>query len=251
MTAPASASDASAKAAQLLAEVWSDLERDVGKDKLVFPARIIWLNGAPGAGKGTNTRTIMRTTGIEPRPVVVSDLLSTPEFIKIKNSGALVGDREVIGLLLKKLLEPAYGAGVIVDGFPRSPVQAEFMRRLHARLLELHRADAGVFPACRFEIMVLDVAEQVAVERQLKRGREAVLVNELARKVGNGRMEDIRATDVDAAAAAKRYRVFQEQTVGALRSLSDLFPCHLIDAGGTIPAVAQAIEEALAGSQAA
>lgn len=247
MTAPASAAaNSSAKAAQLLDEVWSDLERDIGKDKLIFPARVIWLNGAPGAGKGTNTRSIMRVTGIEQKPVVVSDLLSTPEFIKIKNSGALVGDREVIGLLLKKLLDPAFRPGVIVDGFPRSPVQAEFMRRLHGRMLELHRAEAGVFPAVRFEMVVLDVAEQVAVERQLKRGREAVLANEMSRKVGNGRLEDIRATDVDAASAAKRYRVFQEQTVGALKSLTDIFPCHMIDAGGDIPTVAKAIEDALA-----
>lgn len=248
MPDPKTAIDPSAKAAQLLSDVWSDLERDVGKDKLVFPARVVWLNGAPGAGKGTNTRTIMRVTGIEPKPVVVSDLLATPEFIKIKNSGALVGDREVIGLLLKKLLEPAFRAGVIVDGFPRSPVQAEFMRRLHGRLLELHRADAGTFPATRFELVVLDVAEAVAVERQLKRGREAVLANELARKMGDGRLEDIRATDVDPAAAAKRYRVFQEQTVGALVSLKDMFAYYQIDAGADIPTVAAAIEQALGGA---
>lgn len=245
MSASASSTEASAKAAQLLDNVWSDLERDLGKDKLVFPTVILWLNGAPGAGKGTNTRTIMKVTGIEQKPVVVSDLLATPEFIKIKNSGALVGDREVIGLLLKKLLEPAFRAGVIVDGFPRSPVQAEFMRRLHAKMLDLHRADAGTFPAVRFTMVVLDVAEQVAVERQLKRGREAVASNELARKVGDGRLEELRATDVDPASAAKRYRVFQEQTVGALVSLKDIFACHMIDAGADIPTVATAIETSL------
>lgn len=245
MSATASSTEASAKAAQLLADVWSDLERDLGKDKLVFPAVVLWLNGAPGAGKGTNTRTIMSITGITQKPVVVSDLLATPEFIKIKNSGALVGDREVIGLLLKKLLDPAFRAGVIVDGFPRSPVQAEFMRRLHGKMLELHRADAGTFPAVRFTMVVLNVAEDVAVERQLKRGREAVQANEQSRKVGSGQLEELRATDVDPAAAAKRFRVFQEQTVGALMSLKDIFTCHMIDAGADIPTVAAAIQQAL------
>ena len=119
------------------------------------------------------------------------------------------------------------------------------MRRLHGKLLELHRADAGTFPAVRFTMVVLDVAEDVAVERQLKRGREAVTGNEQSRKVGSGQLEELRATDVDPAAAAKRFRVFQEQTVGALRSLKDIFPCHMIDAGADIPTVAAAIEHAL------
>lgn len=233
MTASPAPADPNAIAAKLLADVWPALG-----DAPVFPRQLVWLNGAPGAGKGTNTRTIMQVLGIEQQPVVVSDLLSSPEFIRIKNSGALVGDKDVVGLLLKKLLEPQYAAGAIVDGFPRSPAQAQFLRLLMARV-----AAAAAVPAVR--IIVLNVAEQVAVERQLKRGREAVSGNELARKLG-GRVEEIRATDVDPASAAKRFRVFQEQTVGALKSLDGVFPCHFIDAGGDIPTVRAEIEKALA-----
>jgi len=94
-------------------------------------------------------------------------------------------------------------------------------------------------------VIVLNVAEEVAVERQIRRGREAVLTNELARKMG-GTTQEIRATDVDPASAAKRYRVFQEQTVGALQSLTNAFPCHFIDAGADIPTVSKSIEQALA-----
>lgn len=239
MSAPATApADAAAKAAQLLADVWPAVEAATG-GKPQFPRQLVWLNGAPGAGKGTNTRTIMQVLGIEQQPVVVSDLLSSPEFVKIKNSGGLVGDKDVVGLLLKKLLEPQYAAGAIIDGFPRSPAQAEFLRLLVARIAQA----VGSAPAIR--IVVLDVPEQVAVERQIKRGREAVVTNELARKLG-GRVEDIRATDVDPASAAKRYRVFSEQTVGALQSLKGVFPCHFIDAGADIPTVRAAIEKALA-----
>jgi len=73
-----------------------------------------------------------------------------------------------------------------------------------------------------------------------------VLANEAARKLG-GRLEDIRATDVDPASAAKRFRVFQDQTVDALKSLQGAFPCHFIDAGADIPTVRASIEKALAG----
>jgi adenylate kinase len=229
--------DPVATAQQLMADVWPQIEAACAGKPPVFPRQLVWLNGAPGAGKGTNTRTIMQILGIEQQPVVVSDLLSSPEFIKIKNSGALVGDKDVVGLLLKKLLDPAYVAGAIVDGFPRSRPQAEFLRLFVAKLAAL-----GNPPSVR--VVVLNVAEEVAVERQIKRGREAVLANEAARKLG-GRIEDIRATDVDPASAAKRFRVFQEQTVDALKSLQGAFPCHFIDAGGDIPTVRGAIEKAL------
>ncbi len=230
--------DPAATAQQLMSDVWPQIEAVCAGKPPVFPRQLVWLNGAPGAGKGTNTRTIMNILGIERQPVVVSDLLSSPEFIKIKNSGALVGDKDVVGLLLKKLLEPQYVAGAIVDGFPRSPAQAEFLRLFVAKLALL-----GNPPSVR--VVVLNVAEDVAVERQIKRGREAVLSNELARKQG-GLMQDIRATDVDPASAAKRFRVFQEQTVDALKSLQGTFPCHFIDAGADIPTVAKSIEQALA-----
>ncbi len=231
--------DPVATAQQLMADVWPQIEAACAGKPPVFPRQLVWLNGAPGAGKGTNTRTIMQVLGIEQQPVVVSDLLSSPEFIKIKNSGALVGDKDVVGLLLKKLLDPAYVAGAIVDGFPRSRPQAEFLRLFVAKL-----AAIGNPPSVR--VVVLNVSEEVAVERQLKRGREAVLANEAARKLG-GRLEDIRATDVDPASAAKRFRVFQDQTVDALKSLQGAFPCHFIDAGADIPTVRASIEKALAG----
>ncbi len=239
------AADPIASAQQLMADVWPQIEAASAGKPPVFPRQLVWLNGAPGAGKGTNTRIIMQILGIERQPVVVSDLLSSPEFIKIKNSGALVGDKDVVGLLLKKLLDPQYVAGAIVDGFPRSPAQAAFLRLLIAKLEELAVANPGVCHKPSLRVVVLNVAEEVAVERQLKRGREAVLANEMARKLG-GRLEDIRATDVDPASAIKRYRVFQEQTVGALQSLQGAFPCHFIDAGADIPTVAKAIEKALA-----
>lgn len=237
--------DPVAVAQQLMADVWPQIEAACAGKPPVFPAKLVWLNGAPGAGKGTNTRTIMRVLRIEQQPVVVSDLLSSPEFVKIKNSGALVGDKDVVGLLLKKLLDPAYVKGAIIDGFPRSRPQAEFLRLLVAKLGQLAAAHPGVCPKPELRVVVLNVSEDIAVERQLKRGRESVLANEQARKYG-GKIEDIRATDVDATAAAKRFRVFQEQTVGALQSLTNAFPCHFIDAGADIPTVAKAIEQALA-----
>jgi hypothetical protein len=49
-----------------------------GKD-VVFPREILWLGGAPGAGKGTNTAFIMKERHLTAKPIVVSDLLDSPE----------------------------------------------------------------------------------------------------------------------------------------------------------------------------
>src|SRR5436190_830898 len=106
---PVSAADLEIKDAQLIfSAVWDDLLERRGRDNLRFPRDFIWLGGAPGAGKGTNTPFIAETRGITAPPIVVSDLLTSPQAVAIKNAGKMVGDREVIRLLLDVLLQPAY-----------------------------------------------------------------------------------------------------------------------------------------------
>ena len=52
--------DLEVKDAQLIFHsIWHELEQEVGVENLHFPAEIFWLNGAPGAGKGTQTAFIM------------------------------------------------------------------------------------------------------------------------------------------------------------------------------------------------
>ena len=77
-----------------------------GRDQLRFPREFIWLGGAPGAGKGTNTPFIAKTRDITAPPIVISNLLRSPQAVAIKNAGGMVGDREVISLLFEELLEP-------------------------------------------------------------------------------------------------------------------------------------------------
>ena len=69
------------------------------------------LLGAPGAGKGTNTGFIMQFRNLTAPPLVVSELLKSPEARKKIDAGMLVGDREVIHVILRKLLDPTYKSG--------------------------------------------------------------------------------------------------------------------------------------------
>src|SRR5918912_170381 len=111
--------DLEIKDAQLIFEsVWQDLLAEYGRENLRFPKEIILLGGAPGAGKGTNTAFISRTRGLTCPPIVISALLDSPEARALKNAGNMVGDREVVGLLLRHLLRKEYQDGVVLDGFP-------------------------------------------------------------------------------------------------------------------------------------
>src|SRR5438552_18861685 len=84
--------------------IWQDLEVEYGRANLRFPKELILLGGAPGSGKGTNSSFISRALGITCPPIVISTLLDSPEASAIKDSGQLVGDREVLILLLRELL---------------------------------------------------------------------------------------------------------------------------------------------------
>lgn len=215
--------------------VWSNLERELGREKLRFPREIVWLNGAPGAGKGTNSGFVMEARGMTAPPIVISDLLDTPEARRLKDAGVMVGDREVVGLLLKRLLEPAYQSGAIVDGFPRTLVQVECLKLFYRKLLDLRAEFAGTshysrFPKPYFHIMVLFVDEEESVNRQLKRGREIQEHNREVERTGIGEKQEVRRTDLSADMARNRYRVFKEVTFEALTTLKELFHYHFINA---------------------
>ena len=129
--------------------VWADIESEVGKEKLNFPREILWLNGAPGSGKGTHTKTAMKYRDFTAGPIVVSDLLKSPAARKRIDAGMLVGDREVTYLVIKSLLKPIYENGVVVDGYPRTKVQVECLKLLYNKLNELRSDFLGTLNANR------------------------------------------------------------------------------------------------------
>lgn len=243
--------DLEIKDAQLIfTAVWQDLESDFGRENLRFPKEIILLGGAPGAGKGTNTQFIAKTRGLTCPPVVMSALLDSPEAKALKDAGSMVGDREVVSLLLRELMKPMYRDGVILDGFPRTRVQVECLTLLVDKMHDLRREFYGTplgihFRLPTIHIMVLFVDEKESVARQLKRGRETRQHNAEVRRTGVGHLLEERATDFDEALARRRYRVFKEQTWDALQSLKEVFHYHFVNAEGSVKEVEQNIIQEL------
>lgn len=230
--------------------VWNSLVEELGEENLRFPKEIFWLNGAPGAGKGTNTNFIMRYRNLTAPPIVVSSLLNTPESERKKDAGMLVGDREVIEIMLRKLLEPVYKTGAVVDGFPRTKVQVECVKMLYEKLIALKNQFQNTkfqifFKRPHFHIVVLFIDENESVKRQISRGEKAILHNDEVKASGVGEIIQVRATDLDPKSALNRYKTFKEKTYDALKELRETFFYHFINAQGTIEEVRKRIDSEL------
>jgi adenylate kinase len=234
----------------LFTPIWEALENELGRERLRFPKEIILLGGAPGSGKGTQTQFINHARGLTCPPIVISDLLTTPEMEKLKSLGAMVGDQEVVSLLLRKLLDRTYRDGVVLDGFPRTPVQVECLKLLVEKIGELYDQFANTPLAIHFRrptihAMVLFVSESTSVARQLRRGREIADHNRKVAETGIGTAFELRPTDLSEELARRRYQVFKEQTWAALTSLRQLYHYHFINAEGPIAEVQANILEEL------
>ena len=234
----------------IFTNVWHDLVAEFGQENLRFTKELILLGGAPGAGKGTNTAFIMKARGLTCPPIVVSSLLDTPEARRIKQAGGMVGDREVVGLVFRKLLEEEYRDGCVLDGFPRTRVQVECLKLLVHKMnelyLEFHETPlAGNFRKPTIHVMVLFVDEKTSVERQLKRGREASAANAGLGADGEVDIQEERATDLDPNAARRRYQVFKEKTWEALQSLKEVYHYHFVNAQGSFESVERNIRNEL------
>ena len=98
------------------------------------------LLGAPGAGKGTQAEILSRelkiptvSTGNMLRAAMKHD---TPLGRKVKeymDTGKLVSDEIVIELLSERLQEPDCANGFILDGVPRTLIQAEALEQAGIR----------------------------------------------------------------------------------------------------------------------
>lgn len=239
--------DLEVKDAQVIFKtVWEDLEEEIGHANLRFPKELILLGGAPGSGKGTHTRFIMAARGLTCRPIVISDLLTSPQAEKIKSRGGMVGDKVVVDILLHKLLEEDFRDGAVLDGFPRTNVQVECLKLLVDRINQLHNEFASTNLAINFRrptihAMVLFIGERTSIERQLQRGREIDAYNAEVNETGIGEVRELRATDLDENAARLRYQVFKEKTWDALNSLKELYHYHFVNAEGPIGEVEENI----------
>ena len=98
--------------------------------------RIVLL-GAPGSGKGTQAQLLVKTCGVP--QISTGDLLrqavaaGTDLGVRAKaamDSGKLVDDHTVLGMIRERLGQPDAAKGFILDGFPRNIAQADALEKM-------------------------------------------------------------------------------------------------------------------------
>ncbi len=102
--------------------------------------RIVLL-GAPGSGKGTQAELIVDkyriphiSTGDLLRAEVAAGSSLGKQAKAIMESGGLVSDEIVLGMIEERLGKDDVGNGFMLDGFPRTLPQAEALDRMLGRL---------------------------------------------------------------------------------------------------------------------
>ena len=112
------------------------------------------LLGAPGAGKGTQANFICKKFGIP--QISTGDMLRAAVKAgtelglaakKVMDSGGLVSDDIIIGLVKERITQPDCAGGFLFDGFPRTIVQADAMKAAGVKLdlvLEIDVPDEAI-----------------------------------------------------------------------------------------------------------
>ncbi|MHB0924259.1 MAG: adenylate kinase [Bellilinea sp.] len=123
--------------------------------------KYIVLLGPPGAGKGTQAEVLSEKTGlahISSGDIFRENLKAQTELgilaQSFMNHGELVPDDVTIAMIRERLGRPDCSAGAILDGFPRTPAQAEALDKM------LHELDGKVA-----SVPYISVPTSILIER--------------------------------------------------------------------------------------
>ncbi|NER37902.1 MAG: adenylate kinase [Oscillatoria sp. SIO1A7] len=178
------------------------------------------LLGPPGSGKGTQAQRLANlyqiphiSTGDLLREAVANETELGKKAKEYMDSGNLVPDETILGMVRDRLDQPDAKAGWILDGFPRSVSQAEFLDKL---LQEISQ---------ELDIAInLDVPDDIVVSRMLGRGR------------ADDNEETIR----------RRLEVYREQTAPTIDYYSDRDKLVSVDGDRDVDEVTAALQAAIA-----
>jgi adenylate kinase len=211
--------------------------------------RVIFL-GPPGAGKGTQAQDLAREWGVP--HVATGDMLrealaaKTPLGLEAKrhmDSGGLVPDAVVIGLVEERLSRSDAKAGCVLDGFPRTVAQAEALDALFAR------TGIGLDRVVFFDVSRTELLRRLTGRRICRScGRTFHLVSAPPAVAGTCDAcggELYQRADDSEATVATRLDVYQTQTAPLLDYYRGRKLLAEVAGEGTVVAVAEAIRRAV------
>jgi adenylate kinase len=214
--------------------------------------RIVLL-GAPGSGKGTQSQRLVQRVGIP--QISTGDLLRAAvakgtelgrQAKEAMDSGRLVDDSLVLGMIRERIQEPDTRRGFILDGFPRNLAQAHALDHLLDALRQ--PLDAVV----QLEVDYAELVRRISGRRTCADcGRVFNLLtsppsgtNARCPKTGAPHRL-VQRPDDNEATVAERLRVYDEKT----RPLIDFYRARgllrVIDAAGELDTVTRRLAQIL------
>jgi len=217
--------------------------------------RLLFL-GPPGAGKGTQARTLAAEQGIV--QIATGDMLREAvargtrlglEARSYMNRGVLVPDDVVVGLVAERLDAPDAKKGFILDGFPRTVAQAEALERL------LKDRELAVEQVIYFEVSEKELLRRLTGRRMCRRCEHPYHV-EFSPPTRAGRCdrcggELYQREDDSEAAVRRRLEVHAAQTAPLLEYYRSRGLLTAIRGEGSPQEIGSAIRRAAGGNKAA
>jgi adenylate kinase len=214
--------------------------------------RIVLL-GAPGSGKGTQAQRLVARLGIP--QISTGDLLrsavarGTAYGLRARaamDSGQLVVDEIVLGIIRERLAESDAARGFVLDGFPRNLAQAEALASMLASIRQ--PLDAVVL----FEVDYGEIARRIAGRRTCPQCGTIYNVHDAATP-GITHCRNCAAApqltqrpDDNEQTVTRRLAVYDEQTRPLIAHYRAQGLLRTIDAQGDVDAVTARLLQALA-----
>jgi len=146
----------------------------------------IILFGPPGSGKGTQSEKLIDkyglihlSTGNLLREEIANKTTLGLEAKKFMDSGQLVPDHVVIGMIRTAIINNPDAEGFLFDGFPRTVAQSEALDEL---LAENHAEINAV--------LALEVSEKELIDRLLNRGKTSGRSDDISEQVIRARITE-------------------------------------------------------------
>lgn len=213
---------------------------------------VLILLGPPGAGKGTQARMLEKryglvqlSTGDLLRAAVAEGSEAGKAADKVMKSGGLVSDEIVIAILRDRLSDPDTAKGVILDGFPRTTVQAEALDELLAESGQ--RIDAAISLEVDDEAMVHRIAGRYTCGECGEGYHDSFKkpkVEGVCDVCGASNMK--RRSDDNAETVAERLAAYHKQTAPLITYYEDRGTLKRINAMGSIDEIATTVSRAVA-----
>lgn len=219
--------------------------------------KIIFI-GPPGSGKGTQAKRLAGrfeiphiSTGDMLREAVADGTELGRQAAPIMAAGGLVSDDLMIGIIRDRLAKADAGKGFILDGFPRTLVQAEKLDGLLSSA-ESDRAGNGSDPLRVLQLLVPDDA----IVRRIALRRTCVQCGAIYHLENNPPASDsvcdrcgaevIARPDDTEEAVRKRLESFHRQTMPVATYYKSKSILREVDGVGPLDVVFERIEQSLA-----